>query len=168
MKLLEKVEQRFVPCKRVSSGVGLVMCALLLSTGCATSSIPMATCTTRNPNEAKKVFDKVWLNSTGSLCFRFPWGFAAYETTGQLLLFKDSMEFRKSDGTGFEMRNIQNVFTRCLNMTAFDSTPWVAIEYGLPPNSRTVYFADGHALGWGGVGGGTAVICDAITVQYSK
>ena len=154
---------------RVVFGICLIAVATLFMAGCSTTySVPMAACT-QKPNEPVQVFNKVWFNGTGGFHWSFPFGFCtAYETTGQLFIFNDSMEFRKSNGTGFEMRNIRNVSFLCLNMTAFDQTKWVSVEYGLAPNSRTVYFADGSALGWGGVKGGTAAICDAIKAQHME
>ena len=144
-------------------GKCLIASVTLFLAGCATS-VPMAACT-KNQNETQKVFDKVLFNGTGRLRWSFPFG---YETKGKLLLFKDSMEFRKSNGTGFEMRDIRNVSLLYLHMTPLDLTKWVAVEYGLPPNSRTVYFADGSALGWGSVFGGTPSIYNAVKSQYME
>jgi hypothetical protein len=147
------------------SGICLIAIGMLFAVGCATSSVPMTACS-RSPGEAQKVFDSVWFNGTGGFHYSIFFGFStAYETTGQLLLFKDSMEFRKSAGVGFEMRDIQQVSLLCLKMTPFDRNKWVAVEYGLPPNNRTIYFADGSAWGWGGATGGTAAMFKAVKAR---
>lgn len=139
---------------------------ILFGAGCAAPSVPMTACD-RSPDEALKVFSSVWFNGTGGFHYGLLGGFnTAYETSGRLLLFKDSMEFRNSDNTGFEMRYIQNVSLICLKMTAFDKNKWVAVEYGQPPQQRTVYFADGSALGWGGATGGTAAMFNVIKASY--
>ena len=141
--------------------------ATLLQVGCSTLSVPMSP-STSNPSEATARFESVWFDGDGHGQWRFPWGFLAFEAKGTLLLFRDRLEFRRSDGTGFEMRNIRSVTLKNLRMTLADPNQWVAVSYGSSPNTKEVYFLDGSSLGWGGATGGTQKMLDAIRSRYSR
>lgn len=143
--------------------IGMAALGLML-TGCASISVPMTQCKS-NPNEAINKFDSIWFDGDGKGQWRFPWGFVAFETSGNLLLFKEHLEFRRSDGSGFEMRDIQSLTMKNLRMTFADPNQWMAIQYGLPPNTKEVYFMDGGKLGWRKQ---TGKMFDAIKAQYGK
>lgn len=143
--------------------MGMAALSLML-TGCVSISVPMTPCKS-NSNEAINTFDRVWFDGDGKMQWRFPWGLAVFEASGNLLLFKDYLEFRRADGTGFEMRNIQRVTMKNLRMTFADLNQWMAIEYDLPPNTKEVYFLDGGNLGWRKQ---TAQLFEAVKSQYEK
>jgi len=141
-----------------------MIASTMILAGCASSSFPMTACKS-DAKTAITAFDSVWFDGDGKIQWRFPWGMVAYETKGNLLLFDEYLEFRRSDGTGFEMRNIQDVTMKNLRMTFADPNQWIAVRYGLPPNDREVYFLDGAGLGWRK---NTSSWFETIRNQYKK
>jgi hypothetical protein len=102
-------------------------------------------------------FDKVWYLSGDSFwrIFRL----LAYQDVGKLTVSDSQVEFKGDKHT----IHIDRVLSVSYGKQGRDFVNnWVKIEYDDGSSSHVAYFADGGALGWDGVLGGTKRIFEVV------